>query len=134
MNDTGTTLPQQTTQNPAPATRLAPKKVFMPRADVYESREAIVVLTDMPGVDQAGVDITLEKNVLTLRGSVSAPEFPDRKLAWEEYAIGDYERTFTIGTDIDSDAITATVKNGVLKVTLPKAQAVKARKISVKGE
>jgi len=129
MNDTNAL-----TQESATAAQAAPKKVFMPRADVYETREAIVVLADMPGVDESGVDITLEKNVLTLRGNVAAAQFPERKLAWEEYAVGDYERTFTIGTDIQADAISATVKNGVLKVTLPKAQEVKTRKISVKAE
>lgn len=123
-----------TRETPAPVAPAAPKKVFMPRADVYETSEAIVVLADLPGVDENGVDITLEKNVLTLRGNVAEPNYPDRKLAWEEYAIGDYERTFTIGTDIQADAIAATLKNGVLKVTLPKVQEVKARKISVKAE
>lgn len=122
------------TQEAPKTTQTAPRKIFMPRADVYESREAIVVLADMPGVDESSVDITLEKNVLTLRGNVADTKFPDQKQAWAEYAVGDYERTFTIGTDIQSDAISATVKNGVLKVTLPKAQPAQARKISVKAE
>lgn len=125
-------ITQEAPKTEAPVAKA--RKVFMPRADVYETREAIVVLADMPGVDENSVDITLEKKVLTLRGTVAETQFPDRKLAWEEYAVGDYERTFTIGTDIQVDAITATVKNGVLKVTLPKLQEEKARKISVKAE
>jgi len=129
MSDAGTL-----TQEAPKSTQTAPRKIFMPRADVYETREAIVVLADMPGVDESGVDITLEKNVLTLRGNVADAKFPEQKHVWAEYAVGDYERTFTIGTDIQSDAITATVKNGVLKVTLPKAQPTQARKISVKAE
>lgn len=129
MNDTGTL-----TQEAPKSTQTTTRKIFMPRADVYETREAIVVLADMPGVDESGVDITLEKNVLTLRGNVADAKFPEQKQTWAEYAVGDYERTFTIGTDIQSDAISATVKNGVLKVTLPKAQPVQARKISVKAE
>jgi len=129
MSEAGT-LTQEAPKAAQPTSR----KIFMPRADVYETREAIVVLADMPGVDEAGVDITLEKNVLTLRGKVADAKFPEQKLAWAEYAVGDYERTFTIGTDIQSDAISATVKNGVLKVTLPKSQPVQARKISVRAE
>ena len=134
MNQTETTLTREPGTDNGNAAKLAPRKVFMPRADVYESPDAIVVLADMPGVDESGVDITLEKYVLTLRGRVTDQTFHDQKLAWEEYATGDYERTFTIGNDIQSENITATVKNGVLKVTLPKVQAVKARKISVKAE
>src|ERR1700750_406506 len=98
MNQTETTLQKSETGNDnGNATKLAPRKVFMPRADVYESPDSIVVLAEMPGVDESGVDITLEKYVLTLRGRVAETAFPEHKLAWEEYAIGDYERTFKIG-------------------------------------
>lgn len=112
----------------------ARRAVFMPRADIFETKDALVVLADMPGVDESGIDISLEKNELTVRGSVKAPAFENYRLAYEEYAVGDYARSFTIGNDIDRSNISATLKNGVLKLTLPKAQQALARKIVVKGE
>lgn len=116
---------------PTPETRHA---VFMPRADIYETKDALVVLADMPGVEESGVDISLDKNELSVRGTVKSTKFDEHRLTHEEYAVGDYARSFTVGNDIDRANISATLKNGVLKLVLPKAQQALARKIAVKGE
>jgi HSP20 family protein len=105
---------------------------FVPRADIYETEDKIVVLTDMPGVGAKSLDITLEKNILTINGYVE-PEIPEGySLAWAEYRIGDYQRSFRISDEIDREHIEATIKNGVLHLDLPKSTAAKTRKISVK--
>lgn len=109
------------------------RTVFSPRSDIYETSEAIVVMADLPGVREDGVDITLEKNVLTIQGRV---EFPDRKsyrLVHSEYEEGDYERSFALSEGVDRDGIQATVKNGILRLVLPKSKAAVARKIPVKA-
>ncbi len=109
-------------------------QVYTPDVDIIERQDSIVVTADMPGVDENTVDITLEKNVLTLYGKVDA-DLPEKlRLLHAEYGIGDYKRVFTLSGEIDRDKIHATVKNGVLKVLLPKAEAVKTRKIEVKAE
>jgi HSP20 family protein len=109
------------------------RRCFVPRVDIMERDGDITLLADMPGVSSDSVDITLEKNILTIRGAVQfeRPEGYDR--AYAEYAVGDYERTFALSDEVDRDRIEASVKNGVLRLLLPKAEAAKARKIAVKA-
>jgi len=106
-------------------------KVFVPRVDIYETKEAIMLTADMPGVDEKSVDITLEKNVLTITGTVERHDFSEHAVAYSEYDVGDFERAFTISDEIDRDKIEAVVKNGVLRVTLHKAEKVKTKKIAI---
>ena len=108
-------------------------RVFVPRSDVYETDEAIVVVAEMPGVDEKSVDITLEKNVLTIVGRVSEVGPDGCRLVLAEYSSGDYERRFALSQAVDRDAIAAAVKNGVLTLTLPKAKEAMPRRIEVKA-
>lgn len=119
--------------SPVETERTKTRKVFIPRVDIREAGDAIVLLADMPGVDDKSVDITLEKNVLTLSGRVEPDVYEGYRAAYGEYEAGDYERAFTLSDEIDRGRIEASVKNGVLKLTLPKAEPVKLRKISVKS-
>ncbi len=76
--------------------------------------------------------MNLEKNVLTIYGRVE-PQFPaGHSLTYSEYALGDYHRAFTISNDIDWGRIEGTVKNGVLRLTLPKAGPARTTKINIK--
>ncbi len=106
--------------------------VFVPRVDIYETDVEIVILADMPGVDEQSVDITLEKNVLTIDGFVDPFESEDYCLAYAEYRVGDYQRSFTLSNEVDQEKIEASMKDGVLEVHLPKADAV-TKKVSVKA-
>ena len=115
------------------AERTRARKVYAPRVDIYETHEAIVAVADMPGVDESSVDITLEKNVLTINGYVEPGQPESYSLAYAEYGVGDYQRSFTLSDEIDREKIEATVKNGVLRLYLPKAGPAKARRISVKA-
>ncbi|HYG74703.1 MAG TPA: Hsp20/alpha crystallin family protein [Planctomycetota bacterium] len=110
------------------------RKTFMPLANVYETPEAYIVIADMPGVDEKSVDISLKQNLLTIRSSMKPLEMEGFELVHCEYENGDYERTFTLPDVVDANGIEATVKNGVLRVTLPKAEAARPRKIAVKSE
>lgn len=114
--------------------RTRPRKVFVPRADIYETSDEIVVLADVPGVDEKTIDITLEKNILSIKGIVECEFPPDHALTYAEYEIGDYQRVFTLSDEVDRDGIKATVKNGVLRLTLPKSRAAKTKKITVQAE
>jgi HSP20 family protein len=106
---------------------------LVPRADIYETDENISVTLDMPGVSEESIDITLEKNVLTINGysDIDVPE--GYSLAMAEYEIGDYERSFRLTDHIDQDGIEAVYTDGVLHLTLPKAEGAKVRKISIKA-
>ena len=115
------------------AQRMPPWPVFMPSTDIYETKDSIVVLAEMAGVSPEGVDISLERRVLTIRGRSTANEHAGYQRVYNEYSDGDYERVFTLSENIDRDRIEATLKDGVLQLVLPKAEAAKARKIELKS-
>lgn len=111
--------------------RLQSSRVFIPRADIKEIAEAYIIVADMPGVAQNDVSLTIEKNILTLRGKVTPLNLANLSPTWAEYEIGDYERTFTVTEGVERDAITANMVNGVLTITLPKAKPAQLKRISV---
>lgn len=113
--------------------RTRPCKAFVPRADIYETDDSLVIVADMPGVDENSIDITLEKNVLSLKGTVEFMQPENFSLAYAEYEVGDFERRFTLSDEIDRDKIEATISDGVLRIYLSKAGPAKTRKISVKS-
>jgi HSP20 family molecular chaperone IbpA len=115
------------------AERTRDRLAFVPRADIYETEEAIFVVTDMPGVDETSVDVTLEDNVLTINGYVEPREPEGHNLAYGEYRVGDYQRTFTLSDKIERDGIEATVKDGVLSLHLPKITEARKRTITIKA-
>ncbi len=114
--------------------RTRERKVYVPAVDIVEKKGEILLVADMPGVDEKSLDITLEKNILTLYGRVESSIPQAHRLIASEYGIGDYQRTFKISDEIDKDRIGATVKNGVLRLVLPKAESAKTRRIEVTGE
>jgi HSP20 family protein len=127
------TVDQHTPSTTESAQRPAPRPTFLPAADIYETRDSIVVLAEMPGVAPDGVDISLERRVLTIRGRNAAGDHAGYQRVYNEYADGDYERAFTLSENIDRDRIEATLKDGVLHLVLPKAETAKARKIELKS-
>ena len=123
----------QKMENTAATERIRSVKTFVPRVDIYETKEAIFLIADMPGVDEKTVDIELEKNILTIAGRAEDGIAKDCNLIFSEYETGDYERSFTLSDEIDRDKINATVKQGVLRLELPKAEKVKPKKIAIKA-
>ncbi len=113
--------------------RVRDARVFVPRADIYEENDTVYVIADMPGTDENSIDITLEKNVLSIDGLVEADI--DKKFTpiYSEYGTGDYHRSFVLSEEIDKEKIKATVRDGVLTLELPKAKEAKAKKIDVKA-
>ena len=99
--------------------------------DVYETDEMYVVLADMPGVNAEGLDVVAERDSLTIRGRVerSATE-PD----YREFELADYYRAFTLSEDLESDKVAATLRDGVLRVEIPKSPRVTPKKIQVRTE
>jgi HSP20 family molecular chaperone IbpA len=123
----------QKTENRATTERIRNVKTFMPRVDIYETKDSLFLIADMPGVDEKTVDVELEKNILTITGHVEDWAMKDCTLAYSEYETGDFERAFTLSDEIDREKIKAIVKNGVLRLDLPKADKVKPKKIAIKA-
>ncbi|WP_296431221.1 Hsp20/alpha crystallin family protein [Yoonia sp.] len=106
---------------------------FTPAVDIFERDDTTVIMADMPGVAPGDVDVTLERQVLTLRGKVT-PYAPEGYRALSsEYRVGDYIRVFTLSDEIDQANINAAFKNGVLRLELPRSPETKPKKISVKA-
>jgi len=124
-------LQKQSAQTPVETERTRNGKVYVPKVDIYETKEAIILVADMPGVDEKTVDVVLDKNTLTISGTSEPLSFKDYSIGYCEYDVGDYQRAFTISDEVDKDKIEATVKNGVLRLELPKAEQVKPKKIAI---
>ncbi|MEJ2023928.1 MAG: Hsp20/alpha crystallin family protein [Deltaproteobacteria bacterium] len=106
------------------------RPIFVPAVDIFENKESLVLIADMPGVTNDGVEIHLEDSELTIRGKV-VEEQESAATVYTEYRSGDYYRSFTLSNVIDQAKIQASMKDGVLKVMLPKAEEAKPRKITV---
>lgn len=125
---------QKQEENPADEMeRTRSRRSFVPRADIYETENEIIVLTDIPGANEETVDITLEKNVLSITAYVDAAIPSGFDIAYAEYEEGDYQRSFRLSDEIDRDKIEAVVNEGVLRLRLPKSQGAKTKKIAVKS-
>ena len=103
---------------------------YSPRFDIWENDDEMILYGDLPGVTPEDLDVRFENPVLTLHGKVS-PRHNDIKFLHGEYGIGDFHRTFTVGEAIDTERISAELKNGVVTVHLPKSEKVKPRQIEV---
>lgn len=112
-----------THQAPSPSAVRQPLRSVTPPVDIFENDDAFVVAADLPGVRDEDVDITLEHKELVLRAK--------RELSNGRFL--EYRRAFRITDAIDGAAIDAKLAHGVLTVRLPKAEAVKPRKIAVKA-
>lgn len=120
---------KQELQTKSESTRNVP--MFVPAVDIYESENELTLLADMPGVPIDNVDIDLNDDQLTIKGTAATEEQTGTSLL-REYSVGDYYRQFTVSSAIDREKIAASMKDGVLRLVLPKAEAAKPRKIEVK--
>jgi len=124
--------PKEKEEAPLKGERVRPGQVFVPAVDIYETPEALVLIADMPGVSSDKVTLDLKENLLTISGQVGPLPEKETLLA-QEYAVGDYYREFQVGELVDTAKIEAAVKDGVLTLTLPKAEKAKPRRIEVKS-
>lgn len=129
-NDTRN-IEKQESSLPENVEHTRPGKLFSPPTDIYETDDAMLVVADMPDVRPESVEITLEKDVLTIHGHVEAEMPEGYSLAYAEYEVGDYQRAFSLSGEIDRDHIQARMEQGVLTLTLPKVKPTQ-RRIEVK--
>ena len=118
----------------ASAESTRPGPTFTPAVDIFETDREITLVADIPGVKADNLDIDVRDYVLTLVGEVEAPEGRDEVDVLREYDTGKYQREFKLSEMIDQSKIEAELKEGVLRLTLPKVEAVSPRKVKVKVE
>jgi HSP20 family protein len=109
-----------------------PARVFVPTADIYESQDALTVILEMPGVEKNDVDVRVEEGMLKIEGRLDLSKYQGLQPLYTEYNVGHYARSFRLSSKIDQNAIGAELKDGVLSLTLPKAEEAKPRTIQVK--
>lgn len=108
--------------------------VLTPATDIHESEKEIVVVADLPGVRQDQIEVTLENRVLTISARSAVEEPAGKELVYREFGPAEYRRSFTLTGEVDRNGITARIKNGVLRLTLPKSADAQPRRIAVQAE
>lgn len=103
---------------------------FSPAVDIYSTETELILMADMPGVHSDQVEVDLRDDILSILGKVPTESGPGENLL-TEYRTGNYFRTFRLTDDIDRGKITASLSDGVLKLSLPKAAKAVPRKIPI---
>lgn len=108
-------------------------KDWAPLVDIYEANDKYMVRAELPGVEKDGVSVSVDDNVLTIKGT---KKFVDAKEGekWKrvETQFGEFVRSFTLPDEVDADQISAAYKDGVLELNIPKVEPKKAKMIDVK--
>ena len=107
---------------------------WTPLCDIYETDKNIVIKAELPEVKKGNITVTFDNNVLTISGERKADEDKGQSLHRQERIYGRFLRSFTLPPFVDTKAITAESKEGMLLITLPKVEEAKAKQIEVKVE
>jgi HSP20 family molecular chaperone IbpA len=105
--------------------------VMLPPVDVIEDTLGITLFADLPGVPKDKLHVRVDADALTIEGEVSLPMASNLEPSHVEVQISRYQRTFTLGKELDSEKVAAEFRNGVLKLSIPKFEHAKPRKIEV---
>ena len=111
--------------------RTRSRLTFRPRVDIYETESGLMLLADVPGAKPEGLTITLERRVLSVRAEVEEHAPDGYSPIYQEYQVGDFECEFTLSGDFDPDRIEARLNEGVLRLTIPRAEQPAARTIKI---
>ena len=104
---------------------------YTPNVNILETKDGLEITADLPGAGENDVNVTLENDVLSIEAQVTSEPMNGYKLSYREYGVGDYRRAFTINEAIDGSKIEAKMKDGVLHIVLPKAEAAKPKSIPI---
>ena len=111
-------------------------RVWVPAIDVVEKKDASLMYVELPGVDASSVDISFEQNVLTVRGtkatSIDIAKEGEVRVYAAERVNGSFERSIRLPEFVDGERISADFSNGLLTITVPKAQAAQPRRIEIR--
>ncbi len=111
-----------------------PVAEWVPAVDIVEEKTRFVLRADVPGVDPANIDVSMDAGVLTVSGDRQAGDIADEsRLRRVERSSGRFHRRFTLPKTVDADNITAKSLNGILEVSIPKLAEVQARRIAVEA-
>lgn len=108
---------------------------FTPALDMYEDKDNVIIETQLGGIDPEKVDISIENNILTIKGeSEKKSEVDDKNYYRKEIRRGSFYRSIALPTKVDGDKATAVNEDGILKITVPKAAEVKPKTIKIENK
>jgi HSP20 family protein len=122
---------QQEQRREQPADTRESERFASPPVDIFETDGGLTVVADLPGVRNQDLDIRVEEGVLTIQAQAATPAETGESLR-REFALRGYHRAFQLSDKVAVDKIEAELKNGVLTLRLPKAEAAKPRRVEVK--
>ena len=108
-----------------------PARMFVPATDIFETDQALTMMIEMPGVSKETIEVKVEDDILTIDGRIDFSKYDGLQALYTEYNVGNYSRTFQLSNAIEQSAIRAELTDGVMKLTLPKAERAKPRRINV---
>jgi HSP20 family protein len=108
-----------------------PTRIFVPNADIYETKDGLNVVLEMPGVDKNSIDVQVEDDVLKVDGQLDFSKYQGLQPLYTEYNVGHFSRSFRLSNKIDREKIAAELQDGVLSLVLPFAEKAKPRAIRV---
>ena len=109
------------------------RRVWTPPVDVLETKDEILIVADVPGVTANGVDVQIENGVLSIEASVEKRHDNEPTYLLREHGATTFSRTFNIGDGVNTEAISAEIRDGKLTLHLPKAEAAKPRRVEVQS-
>jgi len=109
-----------------------PDRIVIPAADIFETPDAFIIKVDMPGVEKESISVMVDRSRLVLRGSVKSVRQEQSQVIYSEIGNKMFQREFNLGSGLLLDEVDAQVQNGVLTITLPKAEEAKARVIPLR--
>lgn len=109
-----------------------PEKHFIPAVDIFENKEQVTIIAEMPGVPLESIDVNLEDDLLTITGHRQPDDMQESKILVQEYETGHYHRRFTLAETIDREKVQASLNEGMLTIVLPKTAPAKPKKIEIK--
>jgi HSP20 family protein len=132
-NETKEIATKEKQQLAKPQEQTRPGRYYVPDVNIYEFDDSLKLWADMPGVKERDVSVTLKDGVLTIVGKVATDMYAGLRPLYTEYNVGNYYREFAVNEDIDDSKISATLRNGVLELELPKKEQAKPKRIEVRS-
>jgi HSP20 family protein len=111
--------------------KTVPARYFVPSTDIHETEDALIVVMEVPGVEKKDLAVDLENDVLRIDARIDPGKYEGLQPLYTEYNVGHFARAFTLSHHLDQQQIEATLNDGVLTVTLKKAQKARPRQIEI---
>src|SRR5579883_2791539 len=111
--------------------KTVPARYYVPSTDIYETEDALTVVMEVPGVERKDLEVNLENDVLRIEGRIDFAKYEGLEPLYTEYNVGHFARSFTLSNKIDQQKISAQLDNGVLTLTLKKAEEARPRRIRI---